>query len=692
MKKIFQKSFMAVLLAGFVVTFIAAILIQSFSEMYRAEEQIRLKVEDTVNAIQEKQLLLEQIRNKNNGEALSKANLLAQIIGKDPELAESPHSLASLARILMVDEVVVINEKGVVTGSSEEEYIGYDMNSEEQSREFLPILKNRGLEVVQELRPRGYDNKEKRQYTGVSRMDAPGIVQVGYKAETVSNAMKTVDIGDLAAGFRVARTGSILVVQDGIIVSAKDQRLIGSTVKSLGITAGMLSKQGSFKAKVGGVKHLLLVEPVKSYYVVGMIPMQEVYQGRSIMIGALLLVDLVLLILVFLILFKLIDRVVIAGIHQINEALKKITAGALEERVDVRTCKEFDLLSDGINNTLLWLNETLEKLDSANALLVNQMEMQYDLGHIETILFDSHRNISRMFQALEVIGERESADRVYLREFVDGVCCGNLIEWRADGVESNEEQLSRQDLENKYPQFVNAFQSRFIIRVSDVEKIRESNPEAYGELKSRGIHSLVILPIWLADGNPAGYIGVENPQSPDNCAEYLTLAVPKFGAAYENLIAYRKIEEMGTMDYNTGVKSRNSYLKYVARFREAPPESLSVVFIDVNGLHEYNNTYGHEAGDQVLLFIATALKKWFDPQSVYRMGGDEFLVLLENPDPEQVEEAVRGAEKEIEEAGYHIAVGVETRDSDIDVEEMVKEADRKMYENKENYYGDRPAR
>ena len=50
------------------------------------------------------------------------------------------------------------------------------------------------------------------------------------------------------------------------------------------------------------------------------------------------------------------------------------------------------------------------------------------------------------------------------------------------------------------------------------------------------------------------------------------------------------------------------------------------VYIDANGLHELNNERGHEAGDLMLRFVADSLMEQFPKGSLYRVGGDEFVV------------------------------------------------------------------
>ena len=57
---------------------------------------------------------------------------------------------------------------------------------------------------------------------------------------------------------------------------------------------------------------------------------------------------------------------------------------------------------------------------------------------------------------------------------------------------------------------------------------------------------------------------------------------------------------------------------------------MTVIYIDVNGLHELNNRLGHAAGDEMLRFVAKACVERFPKADVFRLGGDEFLIISEN--------------------------------------------------------------
>ena len=88
----------------------------------------------------------------------------------------------------------------------------------------------------------------------------------------------------------------------------------------------------------------------------------------------------------------------------------------------------------------------------------------------------------------------------------------------------------------------------------------------------------------------------------------------------------------------------------------------------------------------MLLFIAHTLKDVFFEQKVYRMGGDEFLVFCRGLTLENIDKSIDIFFEQLKPHGYHVAIGVSFRSQNTNTEEMVKEAEVRMYDNKAKYY------
>lgn len=148
----------------------------------------------------------------------------------------------------------------------------------------------------------------------------------------------------------------------------------------------------------------------------------------------------------------------------------------------------------------------------------------------------------------------------------------------------------------------------------------------------------------------------------------------------------RRYYQEAIQDSTTGLMNRNAYNAYLREYSEQELVSMCCIYIDVNGLHEYNNTYGHQAGDKMLRTVAIAMKECFRSGKQYRIGGDEFVVLTENCNFRMQLEELKRFRQQMQLRHIHIAIGMEWRDDYMNIEEMIKIADAKMYQDKERFY------
>lgn len=147
-------------------------------------------------------------------------------------------------------------------------------------------------------------------------------------------------------------------------------------------------------------------------------------------------------------------------------------------------------------------------------------------------------------------------------------------------------------------------------------------------------------------------------------------------------LTYRKETDLGTHVYN-----KNKYEEMIETYY---PDvcRLAAIFWDVNNLKYVNDKYGHAAGDILIQTLSSVLYELStDRRKVYRVGGDEFVMIIENPVETEIEsmmESVKAAlmEKDIQgDMPISSAVGW-AEGCGADIRKIVNEADAKMYENK----------
>ncbi|QUC66145.1 GGDEF domain-containing protein [Aristaeella hokkaidonensis] len=145
------------------------------------------------------------------------------------------------------------------------------------------------------------------------------------------------------------------------------------------------------------------------------------------------------------------------------------------------------------------------------------------------------------------------------------------------------------------------------------------------------------------------------------------------------------IQNLTRIDSLTGVLNRQACYAEL----ETDPEGITaLVSIDMNGLKEINDTHGHAAGDEALTTLALCFTQAAKAhQSVYRIGGDEFLVICRQGSPEEVLQLVERIRKNVAATKYSCSIGYSCAgESRKSVSEMMKESDEMMYAEKARHY------
>lgn len=158
---------------------------------------------------------------------------------------------------------------------------------------------------------------------------------------------------------------------------------------------------------------------------------------------------------------------------------------------------------------------------------------------------------------------------------------------------------------------------------------------------------------------------------------------------------FYKTEIMAYEDELSGLRNRRFYDEKLETLAEKElDDDLAIVSIDLNKLKYYNDTFGHEAGDELIASASKLMKKNFkDAEAVCRTGGDEFMIISE-VGRDIFEQQIADLQKDCEafEGKYvktiSLAIGVAYRKDNMhmDIDELEKEADRKMYESKASFY------
>lgn len=289
---------------------------------------------------------------------------------------------------------------------------------------------------------------------------------------------------------------------------------------------------------------------------------------------------------------------------------------------------------------------------------------------------------------LSAIAEFYHADRAYIFEIDDNLnLCNNTYEWCNKGITPEIDLLQNVDL-NVIKRWLEIFKTEPMVSIADVDELKEISPEEYHILKEQNISSLLVTPIRsTAEKKVTGFIGVDNPSmyTEDNSLldtlSYFIIDEIKKRTLSEQLI-YTSYH-----DALTGLLNTNCYKKDLEELSSTSLSSVGVVYVDINGLKKRNDEFGHNAGDELIKNVASNLQTAFNEQDIYRIGGDEFIIICKEISEEDFSSRIQMLNSEIKMQGnYSISIGHAWSSQHDDIEKLVREADLSMYQNKKQFY------
>lgn len=179
-------------------------------------------------------------------------------------------------------------------------------------------------------------------------------------------------------------------------------------------------------------------------------------------------------------------------------------------------------------------------------------------------------------------------------------------------------------------------------------------------------------------------------------ALFIILALIALFYAISQIQRNRQLHRLAMTDELTQVANRRSVLWFAAQVRQQAQDSQQswcLLLIDIDYFKQCNDNYGHDAGDEVLVHIAAALKNLIRPlDRLGRTGGEEFLLVLpqtELPSATEVAERLRSCVESLQFAAYpalriSISIGVAQAGRQEDVREVMSRADAALYQAKAN--------
>ena len=145
------------------------------------------------------------------------------------------------------------------------------------------------------------------------------------------------------------------------------------------------------------------------------------------------------------------------------------------------------------------------------------------------------------------------------------------------------------------------------------------------------------------------------------------------------------ILQLTKKDALTGLLNRQAYYALIDNNYK---DITAIISIDMNGLKKINDTYGHLAGDEAITTVSSSIFKVTKlKQSVFRIGGDEFIIICKKTSEEELLNLISNIKASVSKTNYSISIGYcYSIDSNKDIEKMVAKSDEMMYADKLAHY------
>ena len=372
MKKIFTQRLFCYMLAALLITITAIFGLQTVVSQTGNDSASRDKLEAVREKLADNEANIQQLTDNLGQDNLAKTRAFADMLAADKSIYGNAAKLNEIKERLMVNELHIIDEEGIITSSTIDAYIGFDMKSGEQSNAFMVIVDDPSIEIVQEPQVNVAEGVVV-QYIGVARTDDKGLVQVGVRPEVLERTLAGTEISVVLRDIDFGETGYVYAIDaaSGQILAHQNESLIGIAATDAGFPSNLTGKG---KAVIDGKKGYYMAEEYNGRIIGTFMPASEYYAGR---LNQTVVVSLSLLLIfgvLLLMINRMVDDKIVSGINRISNSMKEIAGGKFDITVNEQGNPEFSMLSDSINKMVEGICQSIKENESLLVLQSQDME------------------------------------------------------------------------------------------------------------------------------------------------------------------------------------------------------------------------------------------------------------------------------------------------------------------------------
>lgn len=616
--------FVSFTLAVIILIFVATT--QTLREQGFARSQAYSMFDQIEQLLEENQRDLLKVQSEYRNTCLSNAEAIAYMVEQSPTILEDTDELRRLARMMEVDEIHFFDATGRIYAGTHPEYYDMTFDSGEQIGYFKSLLKNTDLKLCQEITPNTAEGKHM-QYSALWSESREFIVQVGMEPVNIMQATKKNELSYIFSLLKVNVGVSLYAINSssGEIVGSTTSGDLGKSLEEIGLNLEKItSDTDGFHAIINGVKCFCVFERNGENLLGHIISNDTLYARIPGYVAGTTLCIMLLVIALVLAVSRYVNHYVVDGISSINTALRSIGNGNLQERVTAQNSAELAELSEHINEML-------------ESIMANNKKMSYVLSKTNMFMgiFEFNRHMSK----------------VRYTEYLPRIL----------GINSDKlEKLSYDYLD--FQDYIDSIKKRPF-------------PGEEG--------------VYILGRQPERYIRLEEIRDRDQIFGVLIDIT-------EELAKRRKVESERDLDPLTGLYNRRGIDRKIEFLFQNPKdlEYGALIMMDADGLKGINDKYGHEKGDIYLKKIARLISfAGFENYIAARQGGDEYVLFLYSYPSEEcllasieklrsLQASCRESLGDGIEVELRFSFGYTLIQGRSDFQNMLKEADEKMYEDK----------
>lgn len=290
---------------------------------------------------------------------------------------------------------------------------------------------------------------------------------------------------------------------------------------------------------------------------------------------------------------------------------------------------------------------------------------------------------------LQYIGTQLGCENAFLYERMDNGEFLSTYHWSP----TPSELPLNLSLQIEHPQHLQSLYRSEALIFSDSDPRLPKPSKFSAQSDFSNMHALVLSPA-LSKGRIIGLLRLDNPvvKHLRNISGTIKVLSHFMGSILLRRDLMSHLEELSYHDSMTQLLNRHALNRYISGDQYRKRQTIGLIYCDLIGLKRINDNLGHNNGDRLIMQASHILTELFSPRNVYRIGGDEFLVICQDISQKDLDEQIAKLRTRVAEENCALSIGSTWSDSlEDNFSHLITLADDSMYRDKLAYYENQQA-